>query len=253
MDKHANNTAWPSTVQAISKPFHFNRNGHYRFIHTVLCYRRKRTRLTISAYQSALELSIVHPTARFVPTNCAATGRHHQPMTDAFGEPPSNPRGAEVHLPTYVFRVNKDDYYTPFVASLPPEWMQPSCISRVETDVKKVARVSTLGPYSFQAHCQLADALLTGEVRPPALRGKAGHRKSEVVGHGVRKTMLAHQIPVSPPAFGPSSRTILMQAEVSGTTDGKGKGKGKGKKRMSMEEEEAQDMWTPGAKKKKKQ
>ncbi|KAL1670948.1 hypothetical protein EV122DRAFT_171805, partial [Schizophyllum commune] len=215
MDKHANNTAWPSTVQAISKPFHFNQNGQFRFIHTVLCYCCKRTRLSISAYRTALEMGIIFPTARFIPTNCAAIGRHYPPMTDAFREPPSNPCGAEVHLPTYIFRIGKKDYYTPFLAPFPPEWIQPMCISRVETDVKKVACVSTLGPYSFHAHCQLANALTISEVRPPALRSKADHRKSKVVGHGGRKTLLVQQIPISPPAFGLSSRTILMQAPGS--------------------------------------
>ncbi|KAI5885432.1 uncharacterized protein SCHCODRAFT_01176814 [Schizophyllum commune H4-8] len=216
--------SWPDTIVPVRmvddkkhKPFAFNSHGHTKFLHTAPCYRRKAPFLKVQLVREGVRLGLYSPTATFVAKATdevyareASEGEApYKPMAEELqANPLPQPRGksGRTHVPNYIVVVDGIEYHTPYIARPRPDWKWPTAIFRPTIDVSEIKLDSTLGPYSFNALCQMAFSYRESEGQPEAV---ARPHRFEVCGMGRKKVPLPQDLTISKRAFVPSSRIAL--------------------------------------------
>ncbi|KAJ7837855.1 hypothetical protein B0H14DRAFT_3701606 [Mycena olivaceomarginata] len=135
------NLAAPSArLPAVSgpRPFYMNLDGHTKYLHHVLTYRRFNVFVYQDLLQAAHELGLFLPNAIIQPNGCAEQATLCADRDQKF-----------IKAPNFLITIGKIKCYTPFTAQPGPMWKQGSC-ERVIVDVKDDVNNTTLGLYSFR-------------------------------------------------------------------------------------------------------
>ncbi|KAL1749669.1 hypothetical protein FB107DRAFT_280447, partial [Schizophyllum commune] len=172
------------------QPFKFDETGHTTFIPCILAYRREWVPFTRELFNRALELGLLEGTHKYTSDGSASGSL--EPYAD-FHKPSKLQVRREcehARLKNYRWTIsvgNKEcTYWSPFIPRWGETWQGWNGLIRIErpnVDLREILLDSTLGPYSFLAFCQMANAVRekdSAQVKRPPGRPPKHARKLKV-------------------------------------------------------------------------
>ncbi|KAJ7877069.1 hypothetical protein B0H14DRAFT_3130263 [Mycena olivaceomarginata] len=193
-DEDRTNLAAPSArLPAVSgpRPFYMNLDGHTKYLHHVLTYRRFNVFVYQDLLQAAHELGLFLPNAIIQPNGCAELPDGASPKSSVKATLRADRDQKFIKAPNFLITIGKIRCDTPFTAQPGPMWKQGSC-ERVIVDVKDEVNNTTLGLYSFRVFVDCVWSAQKIALEPGPLL--VGRRKVLTSNQSVRKRPRADKI-----------------------------------------------------------